>query len=73
MTQTHGRIEYTARQGDTFDLIALAAYHEERLAHVIMQANPELMDTLVFEGGEPVVIPIISNPTTPDSLPPWRR
>lgn len=71
--QTAGYIKYTARGGDTFDLIALAAYNEERMASVIMAANPDLCDVLIFEGGELVLIPIVETVTTPDTLPPWRR
>lgn len=71
--QTVGFIEYTAQGGDTFDSIALAAYNEERMASTIITANPDLCDVLIFEGGEPVRIPIVETVTTPDTLPPWRR
>ena len=30
--------EYKTRQGDTFDMIALDVYNEERKAHIIIQA-----------------------------------
>lgn len=71
--QIVGYIEYTARQGDTFDRLALAAYHEERMASTIISANPDLSDVLILEGGEVLQIPIVENVETPDTLPPWRR
>lgn len=71
--QVVGYIKYTAQGGDTFDSIALAAYNEERMASTIIAANPDLIDVLIFEGGELVQIPIVETVTTPDTLPPWRR
>ncbi len=47
-----GYIDYTAQGGDTFDSIALAAYNEERMASTIIDANRDLCDVLIFEGGE---------------------
>lgn len=64
---------YTARQGDTFDLLAGQAYGYETMAHVIIAANPDLCDVTVFEGGEEVSLPIVDTVETPDTLPPWRR
>lgn len=71
--RTVGYIEYIAQGGDTFDSMALAAYNEERMASIIIAANPDLGDVLIFEGGELVQIPIVETVTTPDTLPPWRR
>lgn len=68
-----GYRDYTARQSDTFDMLALQAYGEERMAHVIAKANPDYMGVLVFDGGEPLRIPIVERVSTPDTLPPWRR
>ena len=68
-----GYIEYTAQGGDTFDSVALSAYNEERMSSVIIAANPDLSDVLIFEGGELVQIPIVETVTTPETLPPWRR
>lgn len=68
-----GYRDYVARQGDTFDLLAFQAYGEERMAHVISRANPDMMDVLVFEGGENLRIPIVDRIASPDTLPPWRR
>lgn len=71
--QTVGFIDKIAQAGDTFDSLALAAYNEETMATYIMRANPDLVDLLVFEGGENVKIPILEAVETPDTLPPWRR
>ena len=62
-----------AQGGDTFDSIALVAYNEERMASTIIEANPDLSDVLIFEGGEAVRIPIVETVETPETLPPWRR
>lgn len=71
--RTVGYIDKIAQAGDTFDSLALAAYNEETMATYIMRANPDLVDLLVFEGGESVKIPILEAVETPDTLPPWRR
>lgn len=68
-----GYREYTARQGDTYDLLALQAYGDERMAHIISQANRDMMDVLVFDGGESLRIPIVERIAAPETLPPWRR
>lgn len=43
------------------------------MATYIIRANPDLVDVLVFEGGEAIKIPILEAVETPDTLPPWRR
>ena len=43
--------EYTTQDGDTFDLLALDMYNDERLAHYIIEYNPDYCDVIVFEGG----------------------
>lgn len=68
-----GYIKYIAQGGDTFDSIALAAYNEERMASTIIAANLDFCDTLIFDGGEELQIPIVETVTTPETLPPWRR
>lgn len=64
---------YTARQGDSYDLLALQAYGEERMASIIADANPGLIDILVFDGGEEIVIPTVDRAADPAEVPPWRR
>ena len=62
-----------ARQNDSFDMLALQAYGEERMAHIIAKANREHVGVLLFEGGERLRIPIVEKVETPETLPPWRR
>lgn len=64
---------YVTVEGDTFDMLALTFYNQEKLASVIIQANPDYCDTLIFEAGIPLMIPDVAGVTLPESLPPWRR
>jgi len=73
MQRVKGYFDYIATGGEAFDSIAFKAYTEERMAHYIMQANPDLIDVLIFEGGEKLRIPILENVESPETLPPWRR
>lgn len=68
-----GYIEYTTTAGDSFDMIALAAYGDELLSSTIIQANPDYCDVLIFDAGVALYIPVIDNVDLPASLPPWRR
>lgn len=68
MPSTHITVE-----GDTFDALALIFYNDEKLASVIIQANPDHCDTLIFEAGVSLTIPAVSTVTLPETLPPWRR
>ena len=65
--------KYICLAGDTFDMIALAAYNEETMSSEIIQANPNYSDTLIFDGGEVLRLPVLTTVKTPDSVPPWRR
>ena len=65
--------EYTTQEGDTFDALALQMYNEERLAHYIIEFNPEYADVLVFDANVKLRLPNVENVETPDTLPPWRR
>ena len=42
MRRVTGYLEYITREGDTFDALALAYYNDEKQAHVIIQANPDI-------------------------------
>ena len=65
--------EYTTREGDTFDALALEMYGEERLAHYIIEFNPDHADVLIFDANVALRLPIVENTETPETLPPWRR
>ena len=73
MSMVNEYTEYTTRAGDTFDLLAIAAYNEEKMASYIVQANPLHMGTIVFDAGVKLKIPVIDKTETPSTLPPWRR
>lgn len=59
-------------QGDTFDILALDAYDDEFKAHLIIQANPQYANVIVFDEGIKLKIPIIEKEAA-DTLPPWKR
>ena len=64
---------YITVEGDTFDRLALSYYNDEKQAHVIIQANPDYCDTLIFGAGVELYIPDATDATLPETLPPWRR
>ena len=63
---------YTTVSGDEWDVIAKKALGSERYTALLMHANPDHLDTVIFPAGLAMLIPEITAPT-PDSLPPWRR
>lgn len=60
-------------EGETFDILAFQEYLDENLSSYIIQANLDYADTLIFEQGIQLQIPILDISEMPDSLPPWRR
>lgn len=68
-----GYKEYITAEGDTFDILALKNYNDEKLSSYIIQANLNDADTLVFEQGISLFIPVLNILEIPESLPPWRR
>lgn len=65
--------EYTTREGDTFDALALQLYNDERLAHYIIDFNPDYADVVIFDANVALRLPIVEDAETPETLPPWRR
>lgn len=63
---------YTTISGDVWDMIAKVQLGGERYTSLLMQANPEHLDTIVFSAGVSLILPEITTPI-PESLPPWRR
>ncbi|MBQ2615431.1 MAG: tail protein X [Synergistaceae bacterium] len=64
---------YRTIQGDTWDLIALKVYPElggEKFTSVLMDANPEHVETVIFSAGVELSIPEVSVPVS-RRLPPW--
>ena len=64
--------EYTTQDGATFDLLALDMYNDERLAHYIIEYNPDYADVIVFEGGAQLKLPVVEEAETSETVPPWR-
>lgn len=64
--------KYTTVQGDMWDLIAKRKYGTEKAMHVLLEANQQYSDIVVFGVGIVLNIPEYEAPT-PDTLPPWRR
>ena len=60
-------------EGDTFDRLALEFYDDEKKASLIMGQNLDHCDTLIFEAGVELRIPIVHDVELPETLPPWRR
>ena len=65
--------EYTTREGDTFDALALQLYNDERLAHYIIEFNTDYADVVIFDANVALRLPIVEDAETPETLPPWRR
>ena len=63
----------TTVEGDTFDALALEFYNDEKQAWLIIQANLDYCDVLIFEESVELRIPILENKEVPETLPPWRR
>lgn len=59
--------------GDSFDALALTYYDDEMQASLIIAANPDYSDVLIFEAGVTLRIPIVEDVELPETLPPWRR
>ena len=59
--------------GDTFDLLALDFYADEKAASAIIQANQDHCDVLIFDAGVVLNIPDEADVSLPETLPPWRR
>jgi len=63
---------YTAKQGESFDSIARALWGGYAGAQTLYLLNPQFAGTLVFAGGERLLLPE-ENPQTVNSRPPWRQ
>lgn len=68
-----GYSEYVTAENDTFDLIAYRQYGDEFLASLIIQENSRHADTIIFDSGVKLKIPVINIKEVESSLPPWRQ
>ena len=65
-------MKYTTKQGDTFDIIAHKCYGDAELITPIIRANPDIVETAVFDYGIVIEIPEIEKTDSNTYLPPWR-
>lgn len=63
---------YTTIQGDMWDLIAKRLYNDEASLNVLLEANQQYADIVVFPAGIVLEVPKYTAPVT-SMLPPWRR
>ena len=62
---------YTTKSGDTWDVIAKEVYGSEYHADVLMAANPQEIDTFIFNAGVELNTP--AREEARDGLqPPWK-
>ena len=64
--------DYTTIQGDTWDMIAKKVYGDEKKLDVLMAANFDSLDYVVFPAGVAVNIPELDRQSDSD-LPEWRK
>ena len=64
---------YTTKEGDMFDMIALNFYNEEKMATTIIEANPDYADVVIFDADIELIIPIVEDVDGIETTPPWRR
>ena len=65
--------KYTTKECDTFDMIALNFYNEEKMATTIIEANPDYADVVIFDADIERIIPIVQDTEGIETKPPWRR
>lgn len=63
---------YVTTQGDTWDIIALQQMGSEMQMTVLMDVNPDYIDTVIFGSGVELLIPEPKQEADAD-LPPWRE
>lgn len=70
---------YRCSAGETFDSIALTVYGNEKYACDLMNANPHLVRSWIFEGSEVLRLPVVEVMDDEDeeeyapSTAPWRE
>lgn len=64
--------KYTTIQGDAWDGISFKLYGDEKLSAMLIQANQEHSNIVIFPGG--IVLSVPSKPVDDSNdLPPWKR
>ena len=67
--------KYKTVQGDTWDLIAFRVYPKiggEKLMDILLEYNPEYIDTVIFPANVILNIPSVDIPVI-TKLPAWKR
>lgn len=64
---------YKTISGDTWDMIAYKVYGDCKYINILMEANPELMETFYFSANVTINCPEITVEPQTDTLPPWKR
>lgn len=69
--------KYLCAAGETFDIVALTIWGDEKYASELLCANPDKCLTTTFSGGELLEIPEVDVPDTDDgympSTAPWKE
>lgn len=65
--------EYKTIQGDTFESIAWRRMGSSSYMMELIEANPEHMETAIFESGITLRIPSVETKADESLTPPWRR
>lgn len=63
---------YATTQGDMWDMIAYKFYGTESGMNVLLEANRQYADIVIFPAGIQLIIPEYTEPL-PNTLPPWRQ
>lgn len=64
---------YVTSQGDTWDSIAYELFGSEGYMGILMDANPDLLDILVFSAGTIICVPAEAQEEIDEDMPFWRR
>ena len=63
---------YITIQGDTWDVISFKVYGNEQHMDVLIQANSQHIQTVIFPANVSLTVPTLDIPVT-TQLPPWKR
>lgn len=65
----------TTKSGETWDMVSLRAYGDEHFMNVLMEANIQHRNTVIFRHGVTLEVPEIDKNSTAYevNLPPWKR
>lgn len=66
------RKQYKTKQNDTFDKIAYELYGDEKVASFIIKENSEHADTLIFNEGVYLYLPVVER-IVKNTLPTWKE